>query len=215
MNKRSSVAANRRTLIAYSNPDSIISEQYRTLQTNIKFSVAEKMSRIFLITSPGKEEGKTTTAANLAVSMAQNNESILLIDANLRNPAIHSIFKLPNSTGLVDVLSGKESFEEVIIHTEIGGLDVLTSGAIPSNPVELLRSKKIKDLFQKALKLYDVILVDSNGLLDLTDTMLLIRNCDGVVLVIQNDKTKIEKVKEAKKELDFAKANLVGVVLNN
>ncbi|MDQ0198793.1 capsular exopolysaccharide synthesis family protein [Neobacillus ginsengisoli] len=215
INKRKTLAeTKKRTLITYSFPESIISEQFRTIQTNIKFSIAEQKGRKFLITSPSEGEGKSTTSANLAVSMAQQKERVLLIDANLRNPSLHSFFKLPNSNGLTEVLTGKSSFEEAINHTEIGRLDVLTSGFIPHNPVELLGSNMMQELLNYALQSYDVILIDSNAVLDVTDTKLLVQQCDGVVLVMQNGKTKIEKAKEAKKVLDFAKARLVGVVFN-
>ena len=95
----------KRNLIAYSSPDSLISEQYRTIRTNIKFSAVSKKRNIIMITSPTTGEGKSTTAANLAVSMAQNKEKVLLIDANFRNPTIHSIFKIPNNVGLTNILS--------------------------------------------------------------------------------------------------------------
>lgn len=213
LNSRKSTVAKRRTLITYSNPESIISEQFRTIQTNINFSI-EKNGRIFLITSPGEGEGKSTTAANLAVSMSQQNERVLIIDANLRNPSIHSFFQLPNRNGLVEMLTEKTTFENAVQHTKIGNLDILSSGIIPNNPVELVGSFSMKELLKYTSKLYDVILVDTTALLGVTDTMLLVRNCDGVVLVVQNGKTKLEQVKEVKKELDFAKANLIGVVFN-
>jgi len=215
INKRNALSASKkRTLVTYSHPESRISEQFRTIQTNIKFSMAEEKSRIFLITSPSDGEGKSTTAANLAVSMAQQKEKVLLIDANIRRPALHTFFKTSNSTGLTDVLTGKVSFYEAIQHTEIGRLDLLSSGLIQYNPVELLGSHRMEELLKTALKSYASILIDSNALLEVTDTKLLANQCDGVILVIQNGKTKFEKAAEAKKVLEFAKAKLVGVVMN-
>lgn len=208
-------AKKKRTLITSSYPDSIISEQYRMIQTNIKFSMPGENSKIFLITSPSDGEGKSTTAANLAITIAQQKEKVLLIDANLRKPSLHSFFKTSNSIGLTDVLNGRISFHDAIIHTENGRLDLMPSGQIPYNPVELLGPQMMQELLKIAQKSYHTILIDSNAILDVTDTKLLANQCDGVVLVIQNGKTKLEKAAEAKKVLEFAKANLVGVVMNS
>jgi capsular exopolysaccharide synthesis family protein len=207
-------AANTKALISASYPDSVISEQFRMIQTNIKFSLAGEKSKIILITSPSDGEGKSTTAANLAITLSQQKEKVLLIDANLRNPALHSFFNHSNVNGLVDVLSGRIPFHDAITHTEIGRLDLLPSGQIPDNPVELLGSQKMQELLSVALRSYNTILIDSKSILDVTDTKLLAKQCDGVVLVIQYGKTKFEKAAEAKKVLQFAKAKLVGVVMN-
>lgn len=214
INKRKKLGAKKRLLIASSNPDSIISEQFRMIQTNIKFSMEEEKSRVFLITSPSDGEGKSTTAANLAITIAQQKEKVLLIDANLRKPSLHLFFKTHNSNGLTDILKGRISFYDAILHTEMGRLDLITSGQITNNPVELLSSQMMQDILKKALRSYDAVLIDSNAILDVTDTKLLANQCDGVVLVVQNGKTKFEKAAEAKKVLEFAKAKLVGVVMN-
>jgi capsular exopolysaccharide synthesis family protein len=214
INKRKKLSEKKKILITASNPDSIIAEQFRMIQTNIRFSMAEEKSRVFLITSPSDGEGKSTTAANLAITIAQQKEKVLLIDANLRKPSLHSFFKTHNSNGLTDILKGRISFYDAIIHTEMGRLDLITSGQIPNNPVELLSSQIMQDILNTALRSYDAVLIDSNAILDVTDTKLLANQCDGVVLVVQNGKTKFEKATEAKKVLEFAKAKLVGVVMN-
>ncbi|MEH7298976.1 CpsD/CapB family tyrosine-protein kinase [Neobacillus drentensis] len=203
-----------KSIVTYLYPESKISEQFRTIQTNIKFSLAEQESHVFLITSPGDGEGKSITTVNLAVSMAQQKAKVLIIDANIRKPSLHLFFKASNSTGLTDILTGKVSFYDAIQHTGIGRLDLIGSGIIKYNPVELLGSSMFQEVLKTALKSYDVILIDSNSLLEVTDTKLLVNQCDGVILVIQNGKTKFEKAAEAKKVLEFAKANLIGVVMN-
>jgi len=204
----------KRNLITFSNPESIISEQFRTIRTNVQFLTEGKKS-IILITSPGSHEGKSTTSANLAVSMAQQKERVLLVDANLREPAIHFIFKKENSVGLTEVLTEKVSLEEAIIPTDIGSLAILTSGQMAAHPAELIGSESFYRLLQQALGEYDLILVDSPPILDVTDTKLLANKSDGVILVISQGKTEIEKAMEAKKALEFAKVNLFGVILND
>lgn len=212
--RKTGTATKKRTLISYTHPDSFIAEQFRMIQMNIKFLMAEKKGQIFLITSPGTGEGKSTVAANSAVSMAQQKEKILLIDANLRTPIQHVLFKLPNSIGLAEVLRGKESFKEAVHHTEIGRLDVLTGGNPPMNSGELLGSAMMQELLDTALQSYDIVLIDSFAVNDVTDTKLLAKKCDGVILVFQNGKTSMEKAYEAKKDLEFSKAKLMGVILN-
>lgn len=211
--RRAAAARQKRNLIVYSNPDSIIAEQFRTLRTNVQFLNGGKKSTL-LITSPSSSEGKSTSAANLAVSMAQQKESVLLIDANLRDPHIHFIFKIPNEKGLADVLSGQAELKDAVYESEIGKLAIMTSGQLDSNPAELLGSESMEKLFQQALEDYDVILIDSPPVLEVTDTKLLANKSDGVILVIGEGKTAIEKATEAKQALEFAKAKIYGVILN-
>lgn len=213
--KRRTITNKKRNLITFANPDSIISEEYRTIRTNLYFLNEDEKNQTLLITSPGKQEGKSTTAANLAISMSQQQEKVLLIDGNLRNPNIHNIFKTSNVFGLTDVLMGSSSLEEAIYKSSIQGLDILTSGKISSNPVELLASKNMQSLLQQVKSLYDIILIDSTSILDVTDTKIIANICDGVVLIVKQNKTNIGSAIETKKVLDYAKARIVGVILNN
>jgi capsular exopolysaccharide synthesis family protein len=211
--RRAANAKLKRNLIVYTNPDSIISEQFRTLRTNVHFLAGGKKCTL-LLTSPSSYEGKSTATANLAVSMAHQKERILLIDANLRDPHIHFIFKISNEMGLADVLSGQVELNDAVYQTEIGKLAILPSGQLDSNPAELLGSDSMEKLFEQALQEYDVILIDSPPVLEVTDTKLLANKSDGVILVISEGKTAIEKATEAKKALEFAKAKIYGVILN-
>ncbi|MCJ8009114.1 CpsD/CapB family tyrosine-protein kinase [Lederbergia wuyishanensis] len=215
LNKRKRSKSNkRRNLIAFSSPDSIISEQYRMIRTNIHFLIGDKTNNTLLITSPGKNEGKSTTTANLAISMAQQKEKVLLIDGNFRDPSIHNIFKVPNTLGLTDILTDKATFQEAVNISVIDGLDVLTSGSIPTNPVELLASQTMKSFLKNINSFYDFILIDSTSLLEVTDTKIIANISDGVILVVRQEKTNIESAFESKKVLEYAKAKIVGVILN-
>lgn len=205
----------RRNLITYSNPESIISEQFRTIRTNIHFLNEDEKNNLLVVSSPGQSEGKSTIIANTAISVAQQKEKVLLIDGNLRNPSIHQLFKVSNEVGLTDVVSEKKTFCEAITKCNIENLDLLTSGPIPMDPAELLESEKMKELLSHIKPLYDLILVDSPSVLEVTDTKVLANLCDGVILVVQKAKTKLEAAQESKKVLEFAKAPLVGVIVNH
>jgi capsular exopolysaccharide synthesis family protein len=204
----------KRNLITYSNPESIISEQFRTIRTNIHFLNEAEKNNLLVVSSPGQSEGKSTIIANTAISVAQQKEKVLLIDGNLRNPSIHQLFKVSNEVGLTDILSEKTPFCEAITKCNIDNLDLLTSGRIPLDPAELLESEKMKELLLHVKPLYDLILVDSPSVLEVTDTKVLANLCDGVILVVQKAKTKLEAAQESKKVLEFAKAPLVGVIVN-
>lgn len=206
----------KRNLVAYSSPDSLISEQYRTIRTNIKFSAMSKKRNIIMITSPTTGEGKSTTAANLAVSMAQNKEKVLLIDANLRNPSIHSIFKISNKVGLTSILSEslQPSLEETVYKTGMGSLDVLTSGPIPFNPGEIIGLKVMQDFLTQCEKVYDVVLIDSPSIMEVTDTKILANYCNGIVLVFNSGRTELKNAIATKRILEFVEDKIVGVILN-
>lgn len=201
--------------VTYYYPDSLLADQFQMIQTNINFLMPEKKTQTYIVTSAEDGVGKSTMLANLAVSMAQQKKKVLLIDTNLRNPELHDFFHLPNTAGLTDVLVGREEFSNVINHTEIWRLDMLASGPAPKNPVELLGSKNMRELLVKLKESYDVILLDSTSLLKLPDTKLLASLCDGVILVVKNGITKLQSAAEAKKVIEFAKARLLGVILNN
>lgn len=214
LNKSKAILSHRGSLITYSNPDSIISDQFRTIRTNIKFLPIEKKNRIILVTSPGKADGKSTTTANLAVSMAQQNEKVLLIDANLRNPVIHYMFNITNQVGLTDLLTNKASFSEAVSKTEIGKLDVLTSGITHLNPAELLEGQRMNAFMHTISDSYNVILIDAPPVIKSTETRVLANQSDGVILIINRNKTKIGKMAESKKLLELVNAKLVGAIMN-
>src|SRR5699024_9427707 len=143
-----------RHLITNLNPKSPISEQYRTVRTNIQFSSVDEELRSILFTSSGPSEGKSLTTANMAVAYAQQGKSVLLIDADLRNPTVNYTFRLDNMKGLSNVQVGDALLEDAIYKTDIDHLDVISSGPIPPNPAELLGSRKMRTILERAKQHY-------------------------------------------------------------
>lgn len=203
-----------RRIITSINPKSSLAEAYRILRTNIQFANVDKIIKSIMITSPGPEEGKSTISANLAITMAYNNKKVLLIDADLRKPQIHTFFGLDNSIGITNILSEDIEYTKAIQHTDIGKLYILASGPIPPNPSELLGSNKIKLLLNHLKEEYDIVLFDSPPVCLVTDAAVLSTIVDGVILVCASGKTTIENAKNAKALLNKVNANILGVVLN-
>lgn len=201
-------------LVTYSQADSIISDQFRTIRTNIKFLTKEDEKNVMLVTSTGDGEGKSTTIANLAVSIAQQKEKVLVIDANLREPVIHEIFKVSNDIGLTSILKGMTTANEAISTTDVEYLDVLASGLTVSSPTELLGSKNMTELLRTVSENYDMVLIDAPALLTSTETSVLSNRCTGVVLVVNRGKTSMENTITAKRVLELAHAKLMGVIFN-
>ncbi|TVY10390.1 CpsD/CapB family tyrosine-protein kinase [Paenibacillus cremeus] len=208
-------STNKRPIITHENPKSPISEAYRTLRTNIEFSAIDEEIKVIMVTSAGPGEGKSTTITNLAVAYAQADKRVVLIDADLRKPTMHHTFQMSNRWGLTNVLSGQATLQEVVRETEIVHLDVITSGPIPPNPSEMLASKRMTAFLDELRGKYDVILIDTPPALAVTDAQLVATKCDGVVLVIDSGKVKRDMAIKAKANLDYVKAKILGVVLNN
>ncbi|MFD0588440.1 CpsD/CapB family tyrosine-protein kinase [Paenibacillus sp. GCM10027627] len=203
-----------RSLIAYLNPTHRISEQYRTIRNSIQYASDGKSVRSLIVTSPGEGDGKSTAAINLAISIAQRGERVLLIDANFRNPMLHKIFNTQISPGLSNVLTDQLTFEESTQETEVEGLWLMTSGLSFGNSADMLDSNKMKELLRGATDRFDRIVIDSPPVLTAPDTNALVNKCDGVVLLLRCGKTTHSKALEAKQSLSFAGANIIGAILN-
>ncbi|WP_336765771.1 CpsD/CapB family tyrosine-protein kinase [Paenibacillus sp. USHLN196] len=206
--------SNKSTLVTVMNPLSPAAEGYRTLRTNIQFSILDKQIQVIMAASAQMNEGKTTTISNLAVTYAQEGKKVMIIDGDLRKPSLHHIFMQPNHNGLTSVLSRQYDLDEVIRQTYVDNLYLIPSGPIPPNPTELLGSQQMNDLMEQLKRDYDVILFDTSPIMAVTDALIISSLCDGVVLVIHGGKVKKEIVHKAKAQLDHAKANILGVVLN-
>jgi capsular exopolysaccharide synthesis family protein len=206
---------NKRPIITDINPKSPISEAYRTLRTNVDFSAIDEPLRVIMLTSAGPGEGKSTTAANLAVAYAQSDKKTLLIDADLRKPTLHHTFTRSNRWGLTNIIADQRKEKEVICETDINNLHILTSGPIPPNPSEILASRKMSVLLEELKFTYDMIIIDTPPALAVTDAQIVATKCDGVILVIDSGKVKREVAMKVKSNLEHVKARILGAVLNN
>jgi capsular exopolysaccharide synthesis family protein len=201
-------------LVCLHSPKSTASESYRGLRTNILFSSAGSAPQVILVTSPGPREGKTITAANLAIAMSQSGSKVVVIDCDLRRPKIHSLFGVPRERGITNLLVGSDGIEKTVVHSQVPNLDLILSGPLPPNPSEMLGSKRMADLIQELRKHYARILIDSPPITAVTDSMILSKYVDGVVLVIRAGDTVREVAKNSLNQLQAVGAHILGGVLN-
>lgn len=198
----------------------IEAEAYIEIRTNIEFSNISTNIKTVLITSTKQNEGKTRTISNIAYSFATlQNKKILLIDSDLRKPSIHKQLKITNKIGLAEILMNKKGLEESIstiqvINSKDSYLDVITAGAIPSNPTELISSQNMKQLLEQLKKQYDYIFIDSPAIGTLTDASIISNIVDATILLISSGETEIKYSQISKEKLSNAKANILGVILN-
>lgn len=201
-------------LIAAAEPRSQNAEAYRMLRTNISFSSVDKPIRIILTTSASPGEGKSVTAANLAVTMAQAGYRTVVLDCDLRKPTQHKIFNVSNDVGLTNSLLAHSNLQNFLRPTRVENLRILTSGPLPPNPAELLGSRSMTELLEIIARDSDMIVLDSPPMLAVTDAAVLARISDGVLLIVDSGKTKRESGLRAKEALEATGARLLGVVIN-
>ena len=185
-------------LITHSDPKLSISEQYRQIRTNILFSSVDKEIKSIMVTSPEPSDGKSTTAANLAIVLAQQGKQVLLVDTDLRKPSVHYTFNVSNMIGLTSVLTKKFSLDRAILKTNVPNLEILTSGPIPPNPSELLNSNAMEIVVAQLNNIFDFIVFDTPPVLAVTDPQIIASKCDGVIMVIASGKTHKDRAMEAK-----------------
>ena len=205
---------NKIPVITMTIPGVSVSEAYRSLRTNAQYSLSGKDTSIIAVTSSIRNEGKSTTAFNLATAYAQEGRKTLLIDADLRNPVLHSVFGIANRTGLTQVLAEGTPVEACTVPSGIERLTLLTSGPTPFNPSELLASSRMEKLLEESRRNYDAVIIDSPSLLEVTDAQLIASKCDGIVFVIRAGKVKKSAAVKSKELLTHVKANVLGFVLN-
>ncbi|MBI3663851.1 MAG: polysaccharide biosynthesis tyrosine autokinase [Acidobacteria bacterium] len=203
-------------LATLSQPHSVVSEAYRALRTSILLSTSKHPPQTILITSGQPREGKTTTALNLAITLAQRGDRVVLIDSDLRRPRVHRSFGMSNDVGLSSFLAGVVTIDDLprpVPH--IPNLFVISSGPTPPNPAELLSSEPMVGLFSELRRQFDFIVMDSPPAITVADSMILAAHADGVMLVIHGGVTTRESLRQAHKLLAGVNARLLGVVLNN
>lgn len=204
-----------RRLITHEDPKSPVSEAYRSLRTSLIYSKNGAKSKTILVSSPGPGEGKTTTIINLAITYANLGKKTILIDGDLRKPVIHKVFNLDNNFGLTHYLSNvKEGSNEVIVSSDIENLHLISSGAIPPNPSELLGTSELEKLLSELKEKYDVVLFDAPPIMAVTDAIIMSKNIDKLVLVVRSGKTDKGGLRRTLSILNQVKIQLSGIVVN-
>jgi capsular exopolysaccharide synthesis family protein len=206
----------KRRLITYEDPKSPISESYRSLRTNVSYaSTSDKKIRSLLISSSQPGEGKSTTAANLAIAFAQLRKKTLLVDADLRKPVQHNVFGHPRGPGLSELLIGEVTDSRTIIHpTKVENLSIMTAGGLPPNPSELLGSSAMSQLVDLLENEYDMVLFDSPPIVAVTDASMISGELDAIALVVKAGQTERSAVDRALDTIKNVKAPLIGTILN-
>jgi capsular exopolysaccharide synthesis family protein len=205
----------RRELIVHNSPLSVLNEAYRSIRTSLLLSQAEKPPQTILLTSPSPGEGKTVTSVNIAIALAQDGYSVLLIDADMRKGCCHERLGMSRNSGLSNILTGRLSASDGIRQTAIERLSFLSRGAPPPNPSELLGSRILKETLRDLRETYDFILIDSPPVLGISDAAILSVVVDGVLLILDGQSTSTPSAQKAVERLDMVRAPLLGVVLNS
>ena len=201
-------------LITLANPSGVAAEAYRTLRTNLLYSVVDKAPRAIVLTSPGPGEGKSTTCANLGVVLAQAGRTCLILDCDLRKPAIHKVFGLRGAVGIVDFLVGQQILQSVY-QEPLEGLKVIPAGPIPPNPAEILGSERFTESLVRVRQEFDYVLIDTPPVELVSDAAIVANKADGVLLVVDAQDTRKSSVRKSIRNLEAVGANVLGTVMNN
>jgi len=195
------------------NPDSVLSENFRLLRSNIEFFSISNPIRTILVTSPNQGNGKTTVAINLALSISEGEQEVVLVDADFRRPAIHKTLDIKQAPGLSDVIRNKADIQSVVRHWKNDNINVVTAGDIPPNITEVMGSKRISSILAKLKENFELVIVDAPPLI-IADSYNLASKVDGVILIMEPGETSEEQAKAIKEQLDRADAKILGIVFN-
>lgn len=204
----------KRKFILNENTNFQIREAYKAFRTNIIFSLPEENNNKIIITSSLAGEGKSTTCLNTAISFAETNKRVIVVDCDLRRPNVANLLDVPLKPGLTNVLVRMNSLEDVIRKNVRPNLDVITAGDIPPNPSELLDSERMRNIVEKLSQQYDYVFLDTPPVLVVTDTAILTRYCSGVILLAHYNRTDRNAVAAAVEQLRLANAKILGGILN-
>jgi len=203
-----------RDLVTVHSPKSAAAESYRSIRTGILFSSADAAPRTIVFTSASPDEGKTMTAANIGVAMANAGSRVLLLDCDMRRPKIHKLFDLDRNIGVSSILVGTGSAKDAIVPSSVENLDILPVGPIPPNPSEIIGSKKMGLLLSDLKKQYDRVLIDSPPISAVTDAVILAQMADSLLLVVRAGETPRQVIQHALAQVRSVNANILGAVLN-
>ncbi len=203
----------RQPAISFDSDNSGIAEAFRKLRTNLQFLSVDNPPRVILVTSSMPSEGKSTTAINLALALAEAEHNVVLVDGDMRRPTLHKYLDLVGPVGVSTVLSGAASLDESLQKTRFPGLTVLTSGSVPPNPSELLGSLAARKLLGELRQKFDYVIVDSTPLLAVTDAAIVAAGADGVLIIARYGQTKRDQLTHAVSSLQSVGAPLLGAVL--
>ncbi|MFP4598967.1 MAG: GumC family protein [Persicimonas sp.] len=201
--------------LSYTAPKSSFAEGIKTLRTNLMFMAPDNPPKLLLVTSPGPSEGKTLSSVNMAIAMAQSGQKTLIIDSDMRRPRIHKALGVENDGGLSTIITGQAGLDDVLKQTEIENLDVLTCGAIPPNPSELLHAGRFRELVEELREKYDRVIFDSPPLAAVSDALVLSHQVDSVLLILKFGQTRRELLRRSIEQLDAIGAPFMGCVLND
>lgn len=221
-----------RDLISHNDPKSLAAEAFRSLRTNLQFIRVNKKGKVFVITSSFVQEGKTSNIVNLALSMAQAGEKVLLVEGDLRKPVIHKMFGIQKAPGMTDFVLGNYNWREIVQNLSdfmlgdleveeilktpgLDNLNIITAGTNPPNPSEILRSPRFQEFIQQAMNEYDAIFIDAPPVLPVADATEIATLTDGVILVYKVGAIARGVLNRAKATLDNVNANVLGIILNN
>jgi capsular exopolysaccharide synthesis family protein len=200
-------------LVPHERPRTLISEAYRSLRTALLLSSAREL-KVVAVTSAVAGEGKTATAANLAVVLAQLGRPVLIVDCDLRKPRLHQVFRVSNRSGLVNQLTSTADPESVFLPTEVPNLWLTPSGPIPPNPSELLSSDRMRDWLKAMRSRFDYVVIDTPPALAVTDATIIGLLADGVVLTLRSGKVTREEARLCRDRLRQSDVRILGAVLN-
>ena len=201
-----------RDLVTVYDPSGAASEAYRMLRTNLFYALIDSPPKIIVLTSANVGEGKSTTAANLGVALVQVDKKVLLLDCDLRYPRLHSMFGVSNTRGLVDILAGART--EEVWREPLPGLKLVCAGPPPPNPAELLSSRRSAEFLAEMRRRFDYVLVDAPPV-GISDSAVLAVHGDGVLLVLDSQRTRKGPLRHAIRVLRGVGANVLGTVMNN
>jgi len=203
-------------LIALTDPRNPAAEAYRTLRTNLTFTALDNPIETLIVTSSAPDEDKSTVIANLAITMAQGERRIILVDADLRRPSLHEIFEVGNDRGLTSMIVEETTLDDPpLVTVGVDNLWLLPSGPIPPNPAGILGSRKMEQVIGALKERADVVLFDAPPVVAVTDAAVLGTKVDGVLLVVCAGRTRREHIERAKEQLERVHVRIVGAVLND